>query len=155
MRKTKYMFSIYAGATPDSKNPKYWDGDIVWVTPADYKTDDKYIVRSAKKITSEGYDSANTTIVPEGSLIVSKRAPIGTVCIAGVPLCTNQGCLSCMPNKDVDSSFAYYALSAMSDIMQTLGAGTTFQEISANAFSNMKIPYYSLPEQHDIVAFLD
>ena len=155
MKKTKYMFSIYAGATPDSKNSEYWDGDIVWITPADYKTTDKYISCGAKSLTKAGYNASNTTIVPAGSIIVSKRAPIGTVSIAEVPLCTNQGCLSCVPNDDVDSSFAYYALSSMSDEMQVLGAGTTFKEISANAFANMKIPYFPLPEQHAIVRYLD
>ena len=155
MKKTKYMFSIYAGATPDSKNSEYWDGDIVWITPADYKTTDKYISCGAKSLTKAGYNASNTTIVPAGSIIVSKRAPIGTVSIAEVPLCTNQGCLSCVPNDDVDSSFAYYALSSMSDEMQVLGAGTTFKEISANAFANMKIPYFPLPEQHTIVRYLD
>ena len=155
MKKTKYMFSIYAGATPDSKNSDYWDGDIVWITPADYKTTDKYISCGAKSLTKAGYNASNTTIVPAGSIIVSKRAPIGTVSIAEVPLCTNQGCLSCVPNDDVDSSFAYYALSSMSDEMQVLGAGTTFKEISANAFANMKIPYFPLPEQHAIVRYLD
>ena len=155
MKKTKYMFSIYAGATPDSKNSEYWDGDIVWITPADYKTTDKYISCGAKSLTKAGYNASNTTIVPAGSIIVSKRAPIGTVSIAEVPLCTNQGCLSCVPNDDVDSSFAYYALSSMSDEMQVLGAGTTFKEISANAFANMKIPYFPLPEQHVIVRYLD
>ena len=155
MKKTKYMFSIYAGATPDSKNSEYWDGDIIWITPADYKTTDKYISCGAKSLTKAGYNASNTTIVPAGSIIVSKRAPIGTVSIAEVPLCTNQGCLSCVPNDDVDSSFAYYALSSMSDEMQVLGAGTTFKEISANAFANMKIPYFPLPEQQTIVRYLD
>ena len=155
MRKTKYMFSIYAGATPDSKNPKYWDGDIIWITPADYKTTDKYVLHGTKNLTEAGYAASNTTIVPAGSIIVSKRAPIGTVSIAGVPLCTNQGCLSCVPNEDVDSTFAYYALSIMKDKMEVLGAGTTFKEISANAFSNMKIPYFPLPEQRAIVNYLD
>ena len=155
MKKTKYMFSIYAGATPDSNNPDYWGGEIVWVTPADYKTSDKYIKSGSKSITRAGYDASNTTIVPAGSIIVSKRAPIGTVSIAEVPLCTNQGCLSCVPLQDVDSSFAYYALSIMDNEMEVLGAGTTFKEISANAFANMKIPYCSLPEQQAIVRYLD
>ena len=34
----KVNFDIYAGATPSSNNPIYWDGDIAWITPADYKT---------------------------------------------------------------------------------------------------------------------
>lgn len=156
MMKVKYLFDVFPGATPDSKNEEYWDGDIVWVTPADFKTDEKYVFSGNRNITKAGYNSANTTIVPANSIIVSKRAPIGTVCIASVPLCTNQGCLSCVPHKDlINSTFAYYAFIAVNEKMQILGSGTTFKEISANAFCNMKIPYFSLSKQQSIVSFLD
>jgi len=93
MAKLKYDFHIYAGATPKTENPIYWDGDIIWITPADYKTSDKYVSQGKRTISKEGYQSCNTQIVPKGSLIFSKRAPIGTIAIAVNELCTNQGCL--------------------------------------------------------------
>ena len=37
-QKTKYLFDIVSGTTPDSSNADYWDGDIPWITPADFKT---------------------------------------------------------------------------------------------------------------------
>ena len=80
--KLKYDFHIYGGATPNTENPIYWDGDIIWITPADYKTSDKYVAQGKRTISNEGYQSCNTQIVPKGSLIFSKRAPIGTVAIA-------------------------------------------------------------------------
>ena len=43
MVKLKYDFSIYAGATPKTEIADYWDGNIVWITPADYKSEDKFI----------------------------------------------------------------------------------------------------------------
>ena len=151
----KHVFRIYAGATPKSGESTYWDGDIAWVTPADFKTEDHYVAGGKRSITEEGYASCNTTIVPSGSIIVSKRAPIGTVSINTTPLCTNQGCLSCvvMPNADVE--FYYYALIYKAEHMQVLGAGTTFQEISSNSFANMKLPYASLDEQKVIAQKLN
>lgn len=155
MRKVKHLFKVYAGATPDSKNSAYWDGDISWITPADFKTEQRYVEKGEKSITQDGYASSNTTIVPAGTIIVSKRAPIGTVCIAKAPLCTNQGCLSCVPGPDIDSTFAYYAFIAVNEEMQILGSGTTFKEISANSFCNMKIPYFPLDKQRTIIRYLD
>ena len=38
--KIKHHFTIGSGTTPKSDIPEYWDGDIVWITPADFKTDD-------------------------------------------------------------------------------------------------------------------
>ena len=154
LKKIKFCFDVYAGATPKTENAEYWDGDIVWVTPADYKTEDKYINGGKKTITKKGYDSCNTQIVPVGSIIFSKRAPIGTVALSNVELCTNQGCLSCVP-KDTNSTFYYYAMSVSTECFDLLGSGATFKEISADSFSNVKMPYPSLAEQEAIAAYLD
>lgn len=147
----KYVFRIYAGATPKSGVQEFWDGEIVWITPADFRTEDHYVNTGKRRITKSGYESCNTTIVPAGSIIVSKRAPIGTVSINTVPLCTNQGCLACVVLPNADNEFYYYALIYKVEHMQALGAGTTFQEISATAFANMKLPYASLNKQRETV----
>ena len=154
MRKLKYNFYIYAGATPNTGNDKYWDGNIIWITPADYKTDDKYVSEGQRTITEEGYNSCNTQLVPKGSLIFSKRAPIGTVAISNVDLCTNQGCLSCVA-KDVNTLFFYYLASVYTDIFDLLGSGATFKEISADTFANVKLPLPPLCEQQAIVTHIE
>lgn len=151
----KHCFHIVPGATPSSGTPEYWGGDIVWVTPSDYKTDDHYVSIGAKTITREGYDSCSTRLVPPGSLIFSKRAPIGTVAISTKELCTNQGCLSCIPKKNVNVEFFYYAFIANLKRFDILGSGTTFKEISTSVFSNVKIATPSFEEQSEIVSFLD
>lgn len=154
IKKIKHLFNVYAGATPETKNKNYWDGDIVWITPADYKTVDKIILGGSRNITKEGLNSCNTQIVPKGSLIFSKRAPIGTVAISGVELCTNQGCLSCV-SKCVNTTFFYYAISVFTEIFDMLGSGATFKEISADSFVNVKLPVPSSLEQEIIVSYLD
>ena len=154
IKKLKYIFRIYAGATPKTENVCFWDGNVVWVTPADYKTDDKIIMNGSRNITEDGLNSCNTRIVPKGSLIFSKRAPIGTVAISGVDLCTNQGCLSCVP-QNVNSTFFYYLISVFTEVFDMLGSGATFREISADAFANVKVPVPPLSEQIAIAAYLD
>ena len=153
--KTKYIFDIFSGATPKSSILSFWDGNIVWVTPADYKSEDKYINDSEKHITEDGYNSCATNLVPKGSIVVAKRAPIGTVAIANLPLCTNQGCLSCVPHKNINSTFYYYVLFAWNQHMDKLGQGTTFMEIPFKVFRNMKVPLYPVQQQQQIVAYLD
>ena len=152
--KLKYDFDIYAGATPKTEVNKYWDGDITWVTPADYKTGDKFITNGQRTITKEGYNSCNTQIVPKGSLIFSKRAPIGTVAISGVELCTNQGCLSCVP-RNTNVEYFYYLTSVLTEIFDLFGSGATFKEISADTFANFRLPCPSMEEQMAIANYLD
>ena len=88
----KQLMYLYAGATPKSDNEEFWDGDIVWITPADYKTEDVFISKGRRNISTKGMESCATTLLPKNSIIFSKRAPIGLVALNGEPLCTNQGC---------------------------------------------------------------
>ena len=152
---TKHLFSIFSGATPKSENSLYFDGDITWITPADYKTEDVFVSKGRRNITREGLNSCNTSIIPVGSIIFSKRAPIGSVAINSVELCTNQGCLSCVPKTNADAKFYYYSMSIFTDQYNLLGSGTTFKEISANSFSDFKLPTPSISEQQVISAYLD
>ncbi len=155
IKQAKFVLDIYTGATPKSQVPEYWDGDILWVTPADYKTEDVYITDTKKHITQSGYESCSTTIVPRGSLIFSKRAPIGTVAIADKDLCTNQGCLACVCNNNALYKYIYYQMQSLSDIFNSLGEGTTFLEISYSSFRSVKFVLPSLSEQKAIADYLD
>lgn len=154
IRKIKNGFSIYSGATPKSDKEEYWDGEIIWITPADYKTDEKYVSGGRRNISELGYTSCNTTTVPAGSVIFSKRAPVGTVAINTIPLCTNQGCLSCVPNTLADSEFFYYAMSVFTEQFELFSSGTTFKEISASAFENFELPFPPIEVQKEISLYL-
>ena len=155
IRKIKNNFMIYAGATPKSEKNEYWDGGIPWITPADFKTTDKYVSYGRKSLTALGYDSCGTTLVPAGSIIFSKRAPVGSVVIAKNTLCTNQGCLACIPNDAVNSTYFYYCMSIFTEQFELVSAGTTFKEIAASTFASFLLPCPPLSQQNEIVNFLD
>lgn len=155
IRKIKNNFMIYAGATPKSEKTEYWDGGIPWITPADFKTTDKYVSSGRKSLTALGYDSCGTTLVPAGSIIFSKRAPVGSVVIAKNTLCTNQGCLACIPNDAVNSTYFYYCMSIFTEQFELVSAGTTFKEIAASTFASFLLPCPPLSQQNEIVNFLD
>ncbi len=93
-------------------------------------------------------------MAPKGSVVFSKRAPIGTVAISANELCTNQGCLVCIPKK-VYSEYFYYAFTAFKDFFELYGSGTTFKEISITSFVNFRVPVPSFEEQQEIAAYLD
>ena len=155
LRKIKTNFDIIAGATPKSGEASYWDGDIPWITPADYTTEGIYVSAGHKSITQDGLNSCATSLIPEGSIIFSKRAPVGLVAINSNPLCTNQGCLSCVPKESVDAKYYYYVMSIYGEQFDLFASGTTFKEISADAFANFKLPYPDFETQKQIASFLD
>ena len=152
----KYSYRLIAGATPESTNVDFWDGDIKWITPADFKTKDVFVMGGSRNLTIEGYKSCSTSMLPIGSIVFSKRAPIGTVAITADKLCTNQGCLGLVEKSDrVLNKFYFYVISIYGEVFNLYGSGTTFKEISANTFANIKLPMPPIQEQKHIVNFLD
>lgn len=153
---TKFLFSIIAGGTPNTDDSGNFDGNVIWITPADYKTEDVYVSKGKRNLSDKGLSSCSASKVPVGSIIFSKRAPIGSVAINSVPLCTNQGCLSCVSNKvNLNTKYFYYLMSILTEKYELLGSGTTFKEISAKNFGMVKLPHPPRNEQDIIVKYLD
>ena len=144
------------GGTPASGDESYWDGETVWLTPDDLGRNSKaWISESRRRITDEGVSNSSARVSPEGSIILSTRAPIGHIAITAVPAATNQGCRTLVPNPETDSSFAYYSLIASRSLLQALGKGTTFMELTPTELGGFRMARPPLDEQQAIAAFLD
>ena len=153
----KKVSKIFNGATPKSGESTYWNGNISWITPADLgKTNSPYISIGARNISLVGYESCGASLVPVGTIVLSSRAPIGTLGIADKELCTNQGCKSLVVNKLFYNKFLYYVLLSSTEQLNLLGKGTTFLELSSDELGayNIGTPS-SLAEQQTIASFLD
>ena len=146
---------VIGGSTPDTGNSSYWNGEIAWVTPTDLgKLSDMAITKTERCITHAGLESCGARMLPMGTVVMSSRAPIGHLAIAGTLLCTNQGCKSFVPNSDIDSLFLYWALKRAIPDIQALGSGATFSEVSKSALERFAIPLPPLAEQQRIAAIL-
>jgi len=152
INKIKYLFSIVNGSTPESNDLNCWDGDINWITPADMEEFGE-IALGERNITTFGYNSCGTSLLPIGSIVISTRAPIGKINITTGVLCTNQGCKSLVSNKW--NKYFYYLLYVLKDQLTFLGRGTTFLELSTSALANFKIIIPKDEEQICIVDYLD
>jgi type I restriction enzyme S subunit len=154
VNKLKYISNVYNGATPSSGTERFWNGNISWVTPTDFNKSN-YINQTERKITKSGLNSCGTTLVPKNSIIMTTRAPIGNIAIAENELCTNQGCKSIVINKKTDEKYMFYQFSTKSELLNSLGSGTTFMELSSKELKNIKIPLPPQEEQTKIASFLD
>ena len=147
---------IVNGGTPKTNVNSYWDGEINWITPADLgKLTSKLVGSTKRKITQIGLEKSSAKLFPPYSIILSTRAPIGHLAINTAPMCTNQGCRGLVPNNKLDVWYLYYFLWNNVDLLNSLGSGTTFKELSTKALSNVRIPTPSLPEQQRIVSIID
>lgn len=148
---------IVSGATPDTSEKSYWNGDICWVTPKDLSSlEGAYISDTPRKITQRGLDGCAATILPSESVLFSSRAPIGHVAINTVPMATNQGFKSFIPDRQrVHPKYLYHWLRRNRPYLESLGNGATFKEVSKAVVSRIEIPLPPLPEQRRIAEVLD
>lgn len=152
----KHHFSIVGGSTPKSDIEEYWDGGIPWVTPADLSKLDGWDVSATQRtLTPDGLASCSASLVPAGSVILSTRAPIGSLGITAVDACTNQGCKALVPNGQLDARLLAYLLATAREELQLRGKGTTFLELSGDELGRFAVPLAPGPEQAAITAFLD
>lgn len=136
----KDITEIVNGATPLTSDSANYGNEIVWITPNDLSNQNsKFINCGERSITQKGYDSCSTTLMPEGSVLMSSRAPIGLLAIAEVELCTNQGFKSFVPYDMIDNYFIYYYIQEHMPQIEQLGAGTTFREVSRDTMSHFPI----------------
>lgn len=149
------VFRVVNGGTPKTGVASYWDGPHQWITPAEMGGLDRpHLSESRRSLTDEGL-RVGAELVPENSIILSSRAPIGHLVINEVPMAFNQGCKGLVPKNGINTKFAYYFLLANVPLLESLGTGTTFKELSGGKLKEIEFRYPSLPEQHRIVAILD
>lgn len=147
---------IFSGGTPSTAVPEYWNGDVVWVTPADLSGyNQKTIHKGGKSISRLGLAKSSAKLLPPGTILFSSRAPIGYVAIAGRELCTNQGFKNLIPSPGIDNDFLYFFLKFSKKQATNLASGTTFKEISATNFAKILIPVPPSAEQKRIVAKIE
>ena len=153
-RKLGDMAEIVGGGTPSTSNSLFWNGDIDWYAPAEI-SDQIYVASSQRKITKEGLANSSAKILPKGTVLFTSRAGIGKTAILSKEACTNQGFQSIVPDKDkLDSYFIFSRTDELKRYGESVGAGSTFVEVSGKQMSNMTLMMpTSLKEQQTIGLF--
>ncbi len=146
---------VVGGGTPSTKDPPNFGGDVPWLTPKDLSgPHDRYMSGGARGLTEKGLRSSSAKLVPAGSLLLTTRAPIGYVAIAGREVSTNQGFRSLVVREGICSEFVYYWLKANTEMLQRNSSGSTFGELAGSTLKRIEIAIPPLPEQRRIAHIL-
>ena len=146
---------IVSGSTPKTSIPEYWDGDIKWITPAEISEESYIIEDSIRHITDLGVQKTGLTPFPKGTVILSSRAPIGKVAIAGCEMYCNQGFKNLICSEIIDNRYLYWFLKGNTEYLNSLGRGAAFKEISKKIVSEIEINVPSIEKQRDAVEILE
>ena len=153
-RKLGDLAEIVGGGTPSTSIDLYWDGEIDWYAPAEIG-DQIYLESSQRKITEEGLNKSSAKMLPVGTVLFTSRAGIGKTAILQKEGCTNQGFQSIVPNKvKLDSYFIFTRSEELKRYGETVGAGSTFVEVSGKQMANMELMMpMTMQEQQKIGAY--
>lgn len=147
------LTKIYTGTTPSTSDETNWDGDILWITPAEMNSDSFYIYDTIRKITEKGRKSKLLNLMPIGTVLLSTRAPIGKVGIVGTPMTCNQGFKNFECGSRLNPVYLYTLLKANTEYLNSLGSGTTFLEVSKSKIAKTKVPVPSIIKQKEFEKF--
>ena len=138
---------IVSGSTPKTGVSEYWDGDKKWITPAEI-TDESYIITdSVRKLTELGVTKTGLSSFPKGTVILSSRAPIGKVAIAGCEMYCNQGFKNLICSQKIYNRYLYWFLKGNTEYLNSLGRGATFKEISKQIVASIEINVPEMEQQ--------
>lgn len=146
---------VVSGATPKTSRHEYWNGNNVWITPAELSDESFVIYDSERKLTYEGVDSCAVTLLPVGTVILSSRAPIGKVAIAGAEMYCNQGFKNIIPGNEISSIYLYELLKMETEYLKSLGRGATFKEISKKIVENIRVKVPPIGLQNEFATFVE
>lgn len=131
--------TVVGGSTPSKNKPEYYTKTgIAWITPKDLSINkSKFISHGENDITELGLKSSSTSIMPEGTVLFSSRAPIGYIAIATGEVTTNQGFKSIIPKPEIGTAFIYYFLKHNLSVIESMASGSTFKEVSGSIMKSV------------------
>lgn len=146
-----------AGATPNSKDPSLWDGNIPWMSSGEVN---KRIIRSTDRcITQRGFDSCSTKMIPAGAVVVAlagQGKTRGTVARTRIELCTNQSLCAIISDANVDSNFLFHYLVSQYNNLRAVSSGDgTRGGLNLKMIREYRVPFPPLEVQREIARILD
>lgn len=146
--------TVVGGSTPSKSKPEYYtEHGIAWITPKDLSVNkSKFITHGENDITELGLKNSSASIMPEGTVLFSSRAPIGYITIAAGEVTTNQGFKSVIPRPAIGTPFVYYFLRNALPTIEGMASGSTFKEVSG---STMKSVPAFIPDDETLARFTE
>ena len=140
------ILQVDSGSTPSTTDEENWDGDIPWLTPREITgiVDGIYVSKTERTITKKGLDGCAAKLLPPGTVMLSKRAPVGAVVINAIPMATNQGFLNFRCGKRLNPLYLSYWLRTNKPYLDMVANGSTYPELYKGDLFEIEIAVRSL-----------
>lgn len=153
---SELIMHVDSGSTPSTTNDENWDGDIPWLTPKEITgmTDTVYVSRTERTISKQGLSNSAAKLLPVGTVMLTKRAPVGAVAINAVPMATNQGFLNFQCGQRLYPLYLAYWLKTNEPYLDKVANGSTYPELYKSDLFEFEIAVPPLEEQIAILGVI-
>ncbi len=148
------IIEVVGGGIPKTTEPKYWNGNIPWLSVVDFNKGKKFVYETEKYISIEGLKNSSTKLLSKGDIIISARGTVGVVAVLGREMAFNQSCYGIKPLSLVDKEYLYYLLVSCIQKLKYNSHGGVFDTITRETFNTIDVLLPSLEEQKCIASIL-
>lgn len=148
-RKLSDIGNIITGSTPSTKDKNNYNGDFLFVSPADIQGN-RFVEKTITTLSELGFKKGRI-LAPKSTLFVSIGSTIGKVAQIRDFAVTNQQINSIEPFKDIDPDFVFSLMQKESPSIRCLSATQAVPILNKTTFSNVEVSIASnINEQYRI-----
>jgi len=125
------------GGTPSTKVPELWEGNIPWITGADFGNQKLAGIR--RHISGKAVQTSSTNVVSKGDLLLVTRTGVGKMAIAPFDVAISQDITGVSFNSDISPEFIRFKLDHEIAYFLRLNQGTSINGITRNDLLDFEI----------------
>ncbi len=149
------VINIIGGGTPKRSVDEYWNGNIPWLSVADFNNDLRKVNKAKESITELGLNKSSTKILKEGQIIISARGTVGELAQIARPMAFNQSCYGLDAKKEyLTNDFLYYLLKSKVNNLKNVSHGSVFDTITRDTFKKIEVSIPPINHQNKIAHIL-
>jgi type I restriction enzyme S subunit len=135
------LTEVSGGTTPSTREPSFWTPAIhAWATPKDLShLRSPVLLKTERYISESGLKQIGAGLMPQGTVLMSSRAPIGYIAVAELPVAINQGFIAMKAKEGISNLFLLVWVTISQELIKSRANGSTFLEISKSNFRSIEL----------------
>lgn len=140
------------GHTPSRSRDDWWGGDVCWMSIPDANLHHgRVIFDTIQKTNEQGLANSSARLLPAGTVVLSRTASVGYICIMGREMATSQDFATWTCTDALLPEYLMYALLSEGEDIKKFGKGSTHTTIYFPEIRAFHIKLAPLDEQREIV----
>lgn len=140
------------GHTPSRSREDWWGGDVCWMSIPDANIHHGRVIHdTVQKTNEEGLANSSARLLPTGTVVLSRTASVGYICILGREMATSQDFATWTCTPALAPEYLMYALLSEGEDIRNFGEGSTHTTIYFPEIRAFHIKLAPIDEQREIV----